>query len=123
MRPHSASHKLNRFVTLWRSAQGRVDLLTTAMRRLVLSGGGCLLLAASLPASAQQEANSTDTLTVDQAVQIALANNRNLKIVSLSLDSSKEKLLAEKTRRLPSFSTYAFASQLLDPISFTVQAG
>ena len=126
MRARSASHKPNRFVTLWRSAQVCAGLLTTAMRRLVLSGGGCLLLAVSvfsLPASAQQEANPTDTLTVDQAVQIALANNRNLKIVSLSLDSSKEKLLAEKTRRLPSFSTYAFASQLLEPISFTVQAG
>ena len=74
-------------------------------------------------AAAEEPTNSAEVLTVDQAVQIALANNRNLKIVSLSLDSSKEKLAAEKTRRLPAFNTYVFGSQLLEPISFTVQAG
>jgi len=77
----------------------------------------------SLAAVAEQPALPAEVLTVDQAVQIALANNRNLKIVSLGLDSSKEKLAAEKTRRLPSFNTYVFASQLLQPINFTVQAG
>jgi outer membrane protein len=84
-----------------------------------------LLLAAilSVLAVAEEPAGSAEPLTVDQAVQIALANNRNLKIVSLSLDSSKEKLAAEKTRRLPSFNTYVFGSQILQPFSFTVQAG
>jgi len=87
---------------------------------------GILLLSASLlgaAAPAEEPAGPADALTVDQAVQIALANNRDLKIVSLSLDSSKEKLAAEKTRRLPSFNTYVFGSQLLQPINFTVQAG
>ena len=77
----------------------------------------------SAPAAAEEPTSPPDTLTVDQAVQIALANNRDLKIVSLSLDSSKEKLAAEKTRRLPSFSTYILGSQVLEPFSFTVQAG
>jgi outer membrane protein TolC len=72
---------------------------------------------------AQEPAGPDEPLTVDEAVQIALANNRNLKIVSLSLDSSKEKLAAEKTRRLPAFNTYVFGSQILQPFSFTVQAG
>ncbi len=87
---------------------------------------GTLLLTASflgLAGVAEQPAVPAEVLTVDQAVQIALANNRDLKIVSLGLDSSKEKLAAEKTRRLPSFNTYVFASQLLQPINFTVQAG
>ena len=74
-------------------------------------------------AVSQDATDSADVLTVDQAVKIALANNRNLKIVSLGLDSSKQKLDAEKTRRLPAFSTYVFASQLLQPINFVVQAG
>jgi len=74
-------------------------------------------------AASQEAADSADVLTVDQAVKLALANNRNLKIVSLGLDSSKQKLDAEKTRRLPAFNTYVFASQLLQPINFTVQAG
>jgi outer membrane protein TolC len=88
---------------------------------------GCALLLAvsvgSATATAQEVESSVDVLGVDQAVQLALANNRNLKIVSLDLDKSEEKLAAEKTRRLPAFSTYAFGSQLLQPISFTVQAG
>jgi outer membrane protein len=88
---------------------------------------GCvLLLVTSLGtgiASAQEPESSADVLEVDQAVHLALANNRNLKIVSLDLDKSQEKLAAEKTRRLPAFSTYIFASQLLEPINFTVQAG
>ncbi len=88
---------------------------------------GCVLLLVTslgtIDAAAQEAPDSTDALTVDQAVQLALANNRNLKIVSLSLDSSKQKLLADKTKRLPAFNTYVFASQLLEPISFTVQAG
>jgi len=97
-----------------------------AMHRLRAVIGGTLLLTvgfSSLAAVAEQPAVPAEVLTVDQAVQIALANNRDLKIVSLGLDSSKEKLAAEKTRRLPSFNTYVFASQLLQPINFTVQAG
>jgi len=72
---------------------------------------------------ASDQSSASDLLTVDQAVKIALANNRTLKIVSLSLDVSKEKLDAAKTRRLPSFNIYTFASQLLSPISFDVPAG
>src|SRR5215469_4431757 len=69
------------------------------------------------------EQASAEVLTVDQAVQIALENNRAVKIASLSVDSSKEKLAAEKTHRLPAFSTYILGSQVLEPFSFTVAAG
>src|SRR6516225_11261437 len=67
--------------------------------------------------------NQREVLTVDQAVQIALANNRVLKITSLELDAEKQGYLAFKTRRYPSFNTYVFGSQVLAPFSFTVQAG
>ena len=92
-------------------------------RSVAVIASALLLAVLGNAAVAEEPANSDEVLTVDQAVQIAIANNRNLKIVSLSLDSSKEKLAAEKTRRLPSFNTYVFASQLLQPINFTVQAG
>jgi outer membrane protein TolC len=85
--------------------------------------GALLLATLGIAAAAEEPATPADALTVDQAVQIALANNRNLKIVSLGLDSSKEKLAAEKTRRLPAFNTYVFGSQVLTPFSFTVKAG
>lgn len=52
-----------------------------------------------------------------------MADNRTLKIVSLNLDVHKEKLAADKTRRLPSFNTYAFGSELLSPISYFIPEG
>ncbi len=72
---------------------------------------------------AAQPTASPDVLTVDDALKIALANNRTLKIVSLNLGVQDEKLAADKTKRLPSFSSYIFGSQLLTPISYTIPAG
>ena len=70
-----------------------------------------------------QPTSDSPVLSVDDAVKIALADNRTLKIVSLNLDVHKEKLAADKTRRLPSFNTYIFASELLSPISYFIPAG
>ena len=70
-----------------------------------------------------QEQTPLPVLTVDQAVQAGLANNRSVRIVSLSLDTSKQKLAADKTHRLPATNLYFFGSQLLEPISFNVAAG
>ncbi len=103
------------------------DLHKSEMYRAIARVGCVLLLAVCsfIPALGANQVPPTDSdaLTVDQAVKLALANNRNLKIVSLNVDASQEKLAAEKTRRYPSFSTYILASQLLEPISFTVPAG
>jgi outer membrane protein len=90
-------------------------LLTRILIAAVIVGW---LLASVLAAQDQP-----DVLTVDQAVKIALANNRTLKIRSLQLDDTKESYLAAKTKRYPSFNTYVFGSQVLAPFSFTVQAG
>jgi len=92
----------------------------TFVGRLLLFG---LYLSSVAGATMQDESPAPDLLTIDQAVTTAVANNRDLKIVSLSVDSSKDKVLAAKTRRLPSFNLYAFGSQLLSPISFDVPAG
>ena len=50
-----------------------------------------LLIVPAAWAALAEESTNPDLLTIDQAVTIAIANNRDLKIVSLSLDSSKEK--------------------------------
>jgi outer membrane protein len=91
--------------------------------RELLPVASVLLLAVSSVAAAQESSGSADTMSVDQAVRLALANNRTLKIVSLSVEGSREKLLAEKTRRLPSFKTYVFGAESLTTINFTVQKG
>ncbi len=87
------------------------------MRLLTAAAVACGLLTAAL---AQE---SPDLLTVDQAVKLAAANNRMLKITSLQLGGKKEDYLAFKTHRFPTFNTYIFASELLAPISFDVPAG
>ena len=84
-----------------------------------------LLVTSLLTALHGQEAPAAapEQLTIDQAVKLALANNRYLKIVTLDLDISKDKVAAAKTRRYPGFNIYALGSQLLEPISFVVPAG
>ena len=66
----------------------------------------------------QKSPESTDALTVDQAVRLAVANNRDLKIVSLSLDSSEDKVLAAKTRRLPRSTSTLSARNCFSPSAF-----
>src|SRR5664279_593625 len=99
------------------------------MRRFMGTIFGMVMLVLSLAGASsaipayQDAPAAAEPLSIDQAIKTALANNRDLKIVSLNLDTSKDKMLAAKTRRLPSFGIYTFASQLLSPISFQVPAG
>ena len=88
------------------------------MMYLAAAAAACLLMTNGMAAQ-----DTPDVLTVDQAVKIAVANNRMLKITSLQLGGAKEDYLAFKTHRYPSFKTYIFASELLSPISFEVPAG
>ena len=90
------------------------------LKTLAGSALACVVLAYPVGIAVAQQSDAPPVLTVDEAVHAALANNRNLKIVSLGLDSSKEKLAADKTHRLPSFNTYVFGSQLLAPITFNI---
>jgi outer membrane protein len=91
--------------------------------RFALAGACLVALIGNVQAWAQESAASPELLTIDQAVKTALANNLYLKIVTLDLDSSKDKVAAAKTRRYPAFNIYSFGSQLLAPISFQVPAG
>jgi len=87
-----------------------------------------MLVCSMMPAAAARPATQDDSaepelLTIDQAVKLALADNRDLKIVALDLDISKDKVQQAKTKRYPAFNVYTFASQLLSPIAFEVPAG
>ena len=94
------------------------------MRSRHVIAGVLLFVTALLPVLHGQDTSAApEQLTIDQAVKIALANNRYLKIVSLDLDISKDKVAAAKTRRYPGFNIYGLGSQLLEPISFVVPAG
>jgi outer membrane protein len=73
--------------------------------------------------SAGQEATSPRVLTLDDAIRLAVANNRSLKVASLEIDRSKWQVTEVKTKRLPSFSGSVLGSQLLNEVSFNFPAG
>src|SRR5215475_14584623 len=62
-------------------------------------------------------------LTLDEAIHLAVSNNRSLKITSLEVDKSKWQIAETKTKRLPSFSVTVLGSQLLNEVSFNFPAG
>jgi len=62
-------------------------------------------------------------LTLDDAIRLAIANNRSLKVASLEVDKSKWQVAEVKTKRLPSFSGSVLGSQLLNEVSFNFPAG
>ena len=70
-----------------------------------------------------QELSPSRVLTLDDAIRLAVANNRSLKIASLEVDKSKWQVAEVKTKRLPSFSSSVLGSQLLNDVSFNFPVG
>jgi outer membrane protein TolC len=77
----------------------------------------CLSLALASTAFA------AESLTLDQAVQLAVENNRGLKNSSLDVDKAQDQVNAARTRQFPSISLYVLASQQLTPVEFTFEKG
>ena len=77
-----------------------------------------------LPASVMwgQEAPAK-TLTLEEAVSMALSHNRELKQAGLEIHKQKEAFGEAKTHLYPRFDTYVLASELLTPLDFTIRAG
>lgn len=71
----------------------------------------------------QQDADQVSVLTLNEAVEIALANNRDLKIANLEVEKSKWQVAAAKTRRLPGFHGYLFGAGNIDSPAFTFKEG
>jgi outer membrane protein TolC len=64
-----------------------------------------------------------EPLTLEQAVALALGENRQLKSSTIEVEKYGDKLAALRTKRLPEIKFYTLASQLLTPMSFTVEKG
>ncbi|HEV2837640.1 MAG TPA: TolC family protein [Pyrinomonadaceae bacterium] len=92
------------------------------MNRLLLA----LLLITSgmtLQANAQDDGTTSRTLTLDQAIEIALKNNRDAKNARLEIQKADDKLGAYRTRRLPSFKVSSLISQPLSSFDTTFEKG
>jgi outer membrane protein TolC len=62
-------------------------------------------------------------LSLDAAIRIATANNRQLQSARLQVAKAEEQIAATRTRRLPVFQADVNAAQLLTPVSFGFPAG
>jgi outer membrane protein len=70
--------------------------------------------------TAQPEA---ETLTLQQAITIALANNRQIKIFDQNVLISNDEILAARTQRYPHFSVDVTGSGLLTPVTIKFPQG
>jgi outer membrane protein TolC len=68
-------------------------------------------------------ADPPPVLSLDEAVRLALAQNRLVRIAALQVDKAGEDLAAVRTRRLPAVSIDFLAGELLTPVSFAFPRG
>lgn len=90
------------------------------MNKVILLTVLLLVAGATRPVMSQ---DSGSTLTLDQAIQIALKNNRETKNARLEIDKANDKLGAFRTRRLPSFNVSSLVSQPLSSFDTTFEKG
>ena len=84
-----------------------------------------LVMASPSMVAAQQNPASTsaDTLTLDQAISLALHGNRQVRNAQLGVGKAQDELEATRTSRLPKFEFNALAGQQLVSPDFTFTKG
>jgi outer membrane protein TolC len=84
-----------------------------------------VVLAALLvsPRIVQCQQAAAEVLTLEEAITLALRDNRQVKYAVLEVKKSEERLAAARTRRLPEFKFNALGSQLLSSIDFKFERG
>ena len=105
----------HRYVTRLRQPFAKLRVSYRRIAALVALSSGIMAAQEALPAP--------PLLTLDEAIHLAIANNRSLKIASLEVDKSKWQVAEFKTKRLPSLSGSVLGSQLLTELSFTFEQG
>ena len=82
-----------------------------------------LLLPGACAAQQSAPAATGEVLTLERAVQLALDNNRGLRIAQLETRKAGDQIAQTRTRRLPQASLDVLASQLLTKVDFEFEAG
>jgi outer membrane protein TolC len=70
-----------------------------------------------------QERTSGEVLTLDRAIELARANNRDTKRAKFDIDRQREASAEANTSYYPRFDAYLLGTQLLGPLNFTIGAG
>src|SRR5262249_25316116 len=90
------------------------------MMRLTTSILATLILAAQLLSAAPEESN---VLTLDQAIALALENNRSLKNARLNVAKAQNQVAVSRTYRLPSLNTYILGARQLSHADLRLDKG
>ena len=94
------------------------------MMHMRLSAMNCALVAAlCIFPCANAQTNTGTALTLDEAIQLARSNNRDLKLYGLDVGKQREALGEAKTHLYPRFDTSVLAAELLTPLDFTIKKG
>src|SRR5689334_19354301 len=94
--------------------------MATIMNRAILLALILITAGTARQAFAQE---TREVLSWDQAIQIALKNNREAKNARLDIQKSEDKLDAYRTRRLPQFKITSTISQPLSSFDTTFEKG
>jgi len=71
----------------------------------------------------QEPPPGVEVLTLDQAVGLALKNNRSIRSAALQVERSEDKLAAARAQRMPALSVQALAGRVVTPIRLTFPEG
>lgn len=94
------------------------------LTRITLFIALIVLLVSPCAAQVQESALSkSETLTLEQAMALALQGNRQVKISALEAQKYDDRIAATKTHRLPEFKISALGSQLLSSLDFKFDRG
>src|SRR5215471_12652800 len=77
----------------------------------------------ALAAAACHVLPAADLLTVDQAIEIALGQNRALQNTALEALKARDNVDANRSRQFPSFSLQGLGAQQLQSFDFTIEKG
>src|SRR5437588_2821188 len=98
-------------------SMGAVMVVWLLKMACVLGATLCLLPCASAQGS------GGGVLSLDEALQLAKSNNRDLKQFGFDVGRQREALGEAKTHLYPRFDTSVLAAQLLAPLDFTINKG
>ncbi len=68
-------------------------------------------------------ATAADTLTLDQAIAIALEKNHSLQNSAIDIEKAQDRLAAVRTRQFPGISVYMLGAQQLRSFDYTLEKG
>src|SRR5262245_33160976 len=82
-----------------------------------------LMMTVVIAAQPLRAAELDDAMTLEQAISLALQNNRTLKNASLDVDKAQTQVSANQTRRLPSFNSYVLGARQLSHMDLKFEKG